>query len=86
MNILVRNCRGALGANFKTTVMYLIGIHHLAIMIITETCVGSSHAKEIMDLLPFDGALHADTVRYVGGFWLLWFSDFMEISSLSFTE
>nr|XP_023878277.1 uncharacterized protein LOC111990725 [Quercus suber] len=86
MNVVVWNCRGALGANFKTAVMELVRIHQPAMMIITETKVGNNRAKEITDLLPFDGALHADTVGYAGGIWLLWFTDLVDISQLASTE
>ena len=55
-------------------------------MIITETRVGGDRAKEITDRLPFDGAIHADTVGYAGGLWLLWNSNLVTVSQMASTE
>ena len=43
-------------------------------------------AKDITDRLPFDGAIHSDTIGYCGGIWLLWKSDTVEITQLAKTE
>lgn len=56
------------------------------ILIVTKTRVGGSRTKEIMDRLPFNGAIHVDTVGYTGGIWLLWNSDVVEITQLASTE
>ena len=40
-----------------------------------ETRVGGDKAKEIIDRLPFDGAIRAETIGYASGIWLLWNSD-----------
>ena len=53
---------------------------------ITETKVGGDRAKEIMDRLPFDGAIHSDTTGFTGGIWLLWNSDKAENNALAITE
>jgi len=37
-----------------------------------ETRVGGDRAKEIYDKLPFDGAIHIDTLGYAWGLWILW--------------
>ena len=55
-------------------------------MIIIETRVGGDRAKEITDKLPFDGAIHADTVGYAGGLWLLWNSNLVTVSQMASTE
>lgn len=44
-----------------------------------ETILGGERAREIMNRLPFDGAIHTDTIGYAGGLWLLWNSDKVEI-------
>ncbi|XP_075659168.1 uncharacterized protein LOC142629059 [Castanea sativa] len=72
MNILLWNCRGALNPLFHVTLKNLIVTHSPSIVIITETRVGGERAKDITDRLPFDGALHADTIGYSGGIWVLW--------------
>ena len=51
-----------------------------------ETGVGGERAKDITDRLPFDGALHADTIGYSGGIWVLWKSDDVEVTQLAKTE
>ncbi|KAL0005366.1 hypothetical protein SO802_012927 [Lithocarpus litseifolius] len=86
MNVIVWNCRGALRPNFVSYVMDLVREFDPTILIVTETKVGGSRAKEITDRLPFDGAFHADTVGYAGGIWVLWNSDAVEITQLASTE
>lgn len=51
-----------------------------------ETRVKGDRAKEIMERLPFDGAIHTDMVGYAGGLWLLWNSDKVVISPLANTK
>ena len=49
-------------------------------VIITETRVGGRRAKDITDTLPFDGIIHTDTIGYIGGLWLLWKSEEVEVT------
>ena len=79
MNILLWNCRGALNPHFHVTLNSLIDSHTPDIVVVTKTCVGGDRAKGIMDRLPFDGALHADTIGYSGGIWVLWKSNAVEV-------
>ena len=51
-----------------------------------ETRVEGERAREIIDKLPFDGAIHTKAIGYVGGLWVLWNADKVEISSLAKTE
>ena len=67
MNILLWNCRGALNPRFHVTLKNLIDTYTPIIEIIIETRVGGERAKDITDRLPFDGALHANTIGYLGG-------------------
>ena len=55
-------------------------------MIAMETRLGDSKAKEIIDRLLFDGALHTGTTGYARGLWLLWNSDRVEVEALANTE
>ena len=64
----------------------LIRIHNPAILVIMETRLSGAHAKEIADRLPFDGAIHAETVGFTRGLWLLWNSDLVEVVHLENTE
>ena len=71
---------------FKNYVRELVRIHDPAILIVMETRVGGDRAKEITNDLPFDGAIHTDTIGYAGGLWLLWNEDRVEVSKLANTE
>ena len=71
---------------FKNYVRELVRIHDPAILIVMETQVGGDRAKEITNDLPFDGAIHTDTIGYAGGLWLLWNEDRVEVSKLANTE
>ena len=80
MKIILWNCRGALNPRFHTVLTELINAHSPSIVIVTETRAGGERAKEITNRLPFDGALHADTVGYSGGIWVLWNLDEVEVT------
>ncbi|KAL0005724.1 hypothetical protein SO802_013285 [Lithocarpus litseifolius] len=86
MNIIVWNSRGVLKPNFQNHVRELARIHNPAILVIMETTLGGARAKEITDRLPFDGAIHTETVRFIGGLWLLWNSNLVEFVQLANTE
>ena len=51
-----------------------------------ETRVGGERARAITENLPFDGAVHSDTIGYSGGLWVIWKSEKVEVSSLASTE
>ena len=86
MNILLWNCRGALGLEFKNRVLEMMVNHFPSILIITETRVGGDRAARIIEDLPFDGFFTTETIGYVGGIWLLWKRDEVEVIVLSATE
>ncbi|KAL0011105.1 hypothetical protein SO802_006213 [Lithocarpus litseifolius] len=86
MNIIVWNCRGALKPSFQSHIRELVRNHNPAMLVVMETRVGGDRAREITDRLPFDGAIHMDTIGYAGGLWLLWNSDRVEIIPLTSTE
>lgn len=50
-----------------------------------ETKFGGSKAKEVTNRLPFDGAIHTETIGFTGGLWLLWNEDKVEIGELAKT-
>lgn len=86
MNILIWNCRGANNPNFCNNVSDMIRRHYLTIMIITETNLSGDRTKGIIDRLPMDGAIVANSFGWSGGLWLLWDSDQVELAELSSTE
>ena len=79
MNIFFWNCRGALNPHFHSVLLDLLNRHSPAIVVVTEIRVGGERAKDITDRLPFDGAIHADTIGYSGGLWVLWNSTVAEV-------
>ena len=86
LSIIIWNCRGALKPSFQRHVRELIWCHNLAILVVMETRIGGERAREITDRLPFDGAIHTETIGYAGGLWLLWNSDRVEITALTNTK
>lgn len=86
MNIIIWNSRGALKPNIQSHVRELSQAYSPSIMVIIETHLGGPRAKEIIDTLPFDGAIHTETIGYAGGLWLLWNSDKVKITPLGNTE
>ena len=86
MNITIWNYRGALKLSFQKHVRDLVRNHDPAILIVMETRIGGDRAAKITEKLPFDGAIHTDTIRYVGTLWVLWNSDKVEVASLTKTE
>lgn len=86
MNVIAWNCRGALKALFIKHASDLANNHNLAIMIIMETRIGGERAKEITDKLPFDGAIHTNTIGYVGGLWLIWNTEKVHVTQLAKSE
>ncbi|KAL4616112.1 hypothetical protein ACB092_07G175400, partial [Castanea dentata] len=64
----------------------LVRNHNPAIMVIMETRLGGERAREVTDRLPFDGAIHTETIGLSGGLWLLWNTDMVEIELWATTE
>ncbi|XP_050264268.1 uncharacterized protein LOC126708522 [Quercus robur] len=48
-----------------------------------ETRIGGDKARNIMDRLSFDGAIRTDTIGFIGGLWLLWNLDKVQITQLA---
>ena len=51
-----------------------------------ETKIGGNKAREVSSRLPFDEAIHTETIGYAGGLWMLWHSDRVEVSMLASTK
>ena len=86
MNIIIWKCRGGQKPSFLPSARDLVTDHDPAIMVIIETRVGGDRAKEIIDRLPFQGAIHTETIGYIGGLWLLWNADRVEVTNLTGME
>ena len=72
--------------SFQTHVRELTQSHNPALLVIAETQLGGDRAKEITDCLPFEGAIHFETIGHSGGLWLLWNLNMVEVVQLAITE
>lgn len=86
MNILIWNCRGAMKPQFRKTVIDLVEWHMPIIMVFTKTRMSGARADEIIENLPFDGAVVADMIGFAGGIWLLWRLDLVWVDVLATTK
>ena len=86
MNLLIWNCRGAMKPEFRKRVMDLVEWHSLILMVITETRMSGAKAEEIIEAFPFDGHAISDTIGFVGGIWLLWRSNLVQVDVLVATK
>jgi len=86
MKIMVLNCKGALSRNFCKIIMDMMKDSNLDILVVTETRVGGDRVKEIINKLPFDGAVHTNTISYAGGLWLLWNLSVVEVEPITTME
>lgn len=71
---------------FRKTVMDLVDWHSPIVMVITETRLSEVRANEIIETLPFNGAVVTDTIGFASGIWLLWHSDLVQVEALASTE
>ncbi|KAL4652518.1 hypothetical protein ACB092_01G239100 [Castanea dentata] len=85
-NVMIWNYRGTLKPSFQIHVRELVCNHNLTILVLMETQIGGGKAREVSSRLPFDGAVHTDTVGYASGLWLLWNFDRVEVTTLSSIE
>ena len=67
MNIIAWNCRGVLNPEFQNHVRELVQNHNLAMLIVMESRIGGDRTKEITNRLPFDEAIHTETIGYALG-------------------
>ena len=86
MNVLLWKCRGALNSDFKRRVFEMAVNYFPSVMIITKTRVGGDRAARIYEDLPFDGFFVTETIGYVGGLWLLWKKEEVDVFVLSSTK
>ncbi|XP_075663106.1 uncharacterized protein LOC142632618 [Castanea sativa] len=63
---------GARKPSFHNRVRELVQNHNLAVLVVMKTRVGGERARELTDKLPFDKAIHTDTIGFAGGLWVLW--------------
>ena len=71
---------------FRKTVSDLVEWHAPMLMVITETRLSGERAVQMIESLPFDGLMVADTIGVAGGIWLLWRIDMVHVEVLASTE
>ena len=71
MKIIIWNCKGALKPSFQKHVRDLVCNHDPVILIVMETKIGGDRVVKITENLPFDRAIHTDTIGYASGLWVL---------------
>ena len=81
----LRGSGSTLKPSFQNHVRELVRNHNPAILVLMETKVVGEKAREISNRLPFDNAIHTNTAGYVGGLWMLWNFDRVEVTSLAST-
>ena len=86
MNYIIWNSKGALKPNFQSHVKELACVHDPSVFVVMETRLGRERAKGITDRLPFDGAIHTDTIGRMRGLLLLWNSDKVEVTLMEKIE
>ena len=69
--MLIWNFWGVINPTFCNVVSDMIRRHYPAIMIITETKVSGDRAKGIINRLPLDGVIIANSIRLFGSLWVL---------------
>ena len=47
-------------------------VHDPVVFVVMESLLRGERAKDVTDRLPFDGAIHVDTIGFTGGLWLMW--------------
>lgn len=72
--------------SFRSTIRYLTNFHSPGIVVITETRISGSRARDIISALPYDGIHTTDPIGYVGGIWLLWRTDMVDMDILTATK
>ncbi|XP_017972691.1 PREDICTED: uncharacterized protein LOC18606756 [Theobroma cacao] len=86
IKLLLWNSVGTLNTYGQMVVMDLINRFRPAVLVIAETKLSRARAKEIIDTFHFDAHRVTPNLGFVGGMWLLWRSDVVEVEVLSFTE
>ena len=86
MNSIIWNCRGASKPSFQKRVREMVQKHNLVILVVRETHVGGNRAREITEMLPFDGIIRSNAVGFASGIWVLWNSNRVDVAHLASTE
>lgn len=66
--------------------MDLVEWHMHIIMVFTKTRMSGARTDEIIETLPFDGAVVANMIGFAGGIWLLWRVDLVQVDVLATTK
>lgn len=85
MKILVWNCRGAGSADTSRAIIRLVRDHSPHILVLTETRVPSTRAKNIIKRTQFTNIAAVEARGFAGGIWCLWDDTTIKVKVLSYT-
>ncbi|XVF51262.1 hypothetical protein PTKIN_Ptkin04bG0170600 [Pterospermum kingtungense] len=86
IKFLLWNSVGPLNSYRQRVVLDLTNHLQPAVLVLTETRLTRARAEEIIGTFPFDVHRVTPNLGFVGGMWLLWRSEVVEVELLSFTE
>ena len=72
--------------SFRSTIRDLTNFHSPRIVVVTKTHISGFRAGDIIHTLPYDGIHTTDPIGFVGGIWLLWCIDMVDLDVLAATE
>ena len=72
--------------SFRSSIHDLTSFHSPGIIIFIENRINGSKACDILCSLPYNGIHTTDPNGYVGGIWLLWRKDMVDMEVLTDTE
>ncbi|KAH7835169.1 hypothetical protein Vadar_023516 [Vaccinium darrowii] len=78
--------KGAASPHFRRHFNDLVRDHHPTFVIIAETRIAGSRAKDLSEGLGFSHSFVVDSVGFSGGLWLLWNDDVFRCDALAITR
>ncbi|KAI7996413.1 hypothetical protein LOK49_LG10G01686 [Camellia lanceoleosa] len=83
LKLLFWNCRGAGNNNFKRNFVEIIRTHKPEIIILMETKVTFSSMGDFFNRLGFTASTFVDPVGRVGGIWIIWDTNHVNVRASS---
>ncbi|XP_028113727.1 uncharacterized protein LOC114311755 [Camellia sinensis] len=83
LKLLFWNCRGAGNKIFKRNLVEIIRSHKPEILILMETKVAFSRMGNFFNRLGFTASTIVDPVSRVSGFWIVWYTNHVNVKASS---
>ncbi|KAI8013993.1 hypothetical protein LOK49_LG05G00296 [Camellia lanceoleosa] len=83
LKLLIWNCRGAGNKTFKHNLVEILRSHKLEILIVMETKVAFSKMGNFFNRLGFTASTIVDPIGRVGGIWILWDTNHVNVRASS---